>query len=57
VISPIGRIEVSGPILHRDREGPHTHLLSEVLAHRPLPEPSFALPEGYAAAVSIFPLQ
>jgi predicted Fe-S protein YdhL (DUF1289 family) len=57
VISPIGRIEVSGPILHRDREGPHTHLLPEVLAHRPLPEAGFALPEGYAAGVSIFPVQ
>ena len=53
VISPIGRIEVSGPILHRDREGPHTHLLPEVLAHPPLPESGFALPEGYKAGISI----
>lgn len=57
VISPIGRIEVSGPILHRDREGPHTHLLSEVLAHRSLSEAGFVLPEGYAAGVSIFRLR
>jgi predicted Fe-S protein YdhL (DUF1289 family) len=57
VISPIGRIEVSGPILHRDHKGPHTHLLSEVLARRPLPGAGFALPEGYAAGVSIFPLR
>jgi predicted Fe-S protein YdhL (DUF1289 family) len=57
VISPIGRIEVSGPILHRDHEGPHTHLLSEVLAHPTLPESGFALPEGYAAGVSIFPVR
>jgi predicted Fe-S protein YdhL (DUF1289 family) len=57
VISPIGRIEVSGSILHRDREGPHTHLLPEVLARRPLPEADFALPEGYTAGVSIFPVR
>jgi predicted Fe-S protein YdhL (DUF1289 family) len=57
VISPIGRIEVSGPILDRDHEGPHTHLLPEVLSHRTLPKAGFALPEGYAASVSIFPLR
>jgi predicted Fe-S protein YdhL (DUF1289 family) len=54
VISPIGRIEVFGPILHRDREGPHTHLLPEQLAYRHEPESGFALPEGYTAGVSIF---
>jgi predicted Fe-S protein YdhL (DUF1289 family) len=57
VISPIGRIEVSGSILHRDRDGPHTHLLPEVLSHRTLPGSGFALPEGYAAGVSIFPVR
>ena len=57
VISPIGRIEVSGPIFHRDREGPHTHLLPEILAYRQLPVSGFALPDGYAAGVSIFPLR
>jgi predicted Fe-S protein YdhL (DUF1289 family) len=54
VTSPIGRIEVSGPILHRDREGPHTHLLPEHLACRHELESGLALPEGYAAGVSIF---
>jgi hypothetical protein len=57
VVSPIGRIEVFGPILARDREGPHTHLLPEVVTLRPLPEAAFALPEGYAAGVSVFPLR
>jgi hypothetical protein len=31
VTSPIGRIEVFGPILNPDREGPHTHLLRSIL--------------------------
>ncbi|HTT79769.1 MAG TPA: DUF1289 domain-containing protein [Stellaceae bacterium] len=55
VVSPIGRIEVSGPILDSDRAGPHTHLLPELLAHRGEHEPGFALPEGYAAGASIVP--
>jgi predicted Fe-S protein YdhL (DUF1289 family) len=57
VISPIGRIEVSGSILHSDREGPHTHLMPEHLAYRHELESGFALPEGYAAGVSIFPMR
>jgi predicted Fe-S protein YdhL (DUF1289 family) len=57
VISPIGRIEVSAPILNSDRKGPHTHLLPELLAHRREQEPGFALPEGYTAGVSIFPMR
>jgi predicted Fe-S protein YdhL (DUF1289 family) len=57
VISPIGRIEVFGPILHRDREGPHTHLLPELLKYRREQQPGFALPEGYQTGVSIFPTQ
>lgn len=47
VIWPIGRIEVAGPILRAGREGPHTHLLPEFLAHKRELEPGFALPEGY----------
>jgi predicted Fe-S protein YdhL (DUF1289 family) len=57
VISPVGRIEVSGPILRSDREGPHTHLLPELLARRHEKEPDFPLPEGYEAGVGIFPVR
>jgi len=57
VISPIGRIEVSGPILDRDREGPHTHLLPELLGQRHEQQPGFALPEGYQPGLSIFPMR
>lgn len=56
LISPIGRIEVSGPILRSGHEGPHTHLLPDLLAYRRELEPGFSLPEGYAAGVSIFPI-
>jgi predicted Fe-S protein YdhL (DUF1289 family) len=56
LISPIGRIEVYAPILRLGREGPHTHLLPNLLALGHELEPGFALPEGYAAGVSIFPL-
>ena len=54
VISPIGRIEVFGPIVRSDREGPHTHLLPKLLASGNEMEPGFALPEGYAAGASMF---
>jgi hypothetical protein len=57
VISPIGRIEVSGPILRSDREGPHTHLLPELLGYGHEQQPGFALPEGYQAGVSVFPMR
>src|SRR5271170_6369441 len=56
LISPIGRIEVSGPILRSSHEGPHTHLLPDLLAYGSELEPGFALPEGYAAGASIFPI-
>jgi predicted Fe-S protein YdhL (DUF1289 family) len=55
VISPIGRIEVSGSILHSDREGPHSHLLPDQLSYRHELGSGFALPEGYTAGVAIFP--
>ena len=54
VISPIGRIEVFGPIVRSDRGGPHTHLLPKLLACGTELEPGFALPEGYAVGASIF---
>jgi len=57
LISPIGRIEVAGPILRSGHEVPHTHLLPDLLAYGRELEPGFALPEGYAAGVSIFPVQ
>ena len=57
LISPIGRIEVSGPIIRSGHEGPHTHLLPDLLAYGRELEPGFALPEGYAAGVSIFQVQ
>jgi len=56
VISPIARIEVFGPIVRSDRGGPHTHLLPKLIACGNGLEPGFALPDGYAAGVSIFPL-
>jgi hypothetical protein len=52
----IGRIEVFGPIVRSDRAGPHTHLLPKLLAYRNELEPGFALPEGYAAGASMFPV-
>jgi predicted Fe-S protein YdhL (DUF1289 family) len=54
VISPIGRIEVFGPIVRSDRGGPHTHLLPKLLACGNELKPGFALPEGYAAGASMF---
>jgi predicted Fe-S protein YdhL (DUF1289 family) len=54
VISPIGRIEVFGPIVRSDREGPHTHLLPEFLAQGRELEPGFTLPEGYTVGASIY---
>ena len=54
VFSPIGRIEVCGPIIRSDRGGPHTHLLPQLLASRSELKPGFTLPEGYTAGVSMF---
>jgi hypothetical protein len=54
VISPIGRIEVVGPIVRSDRGGPHTHLLTKLLACGSELEPGFPLPEGYAVGASVF---
>jgi hypothetical protein len=56
VISPIGRIEVFGPIVRSNRGGPHTHLLPKLLACGTELEPGFALPEGNAVGASIFPV-
>lgn len=56
VISAMGRVEVSGPILRTDHAGPHTHLLPQLLAQGRELEPGFELPEGYVAGVSIFPV-
>jgi predicted Fe-S protein YdhL (DUF1289 family) len=55
VISPVGRIEVTGPILRTDHAGPHTHLLPPLLVQRRELEPGFDLPEGYLAAAVIYP--
>jgi hypothetical protein len=54
VISPIGRIEVFGPIVRSDPGGPHTHLLPQLLALGNELKPGLALPEGYVAGASIF---
>ncbi len=53
--SPLGRLEVTGPILRHDHQGPHTHLLPDLLAQRRELEPGFALPEGYAPCASFYP--
>jgi len=59
-ISPLGRIEVSQPIGIRDGapgtpEGPHTHLLPELLATGLELAPGRDLPPDYAPAASLFP--
>ena len=56
LISPIGRIEVSGPILRSGRAGPHTHLLPDLLAQGRELELGFTLPDGYTAGASFFPI-
>ena len=53
VSSPVGRIEVSGPIQRAVPSGPHTHLLPDLLAQERLLEPGFALPEGYVACATL----
>lgn len=55
VVSPVGRIEVAGPILRTDHSGPHTHLLPRLLTQRRELEPGFALPDGYLAGAVIYP--
>jgi predicted Fe-S protein YdhL (DUF1289 family) len=60
VISKIGRIEVSQPIGGRNGapgtpEGPHTHLLPELLGTGRELAPDRDLPPDYAPAASIFP--
>ena len=53
VSSPVGRIEVSGPIQRTASSGPHTRLRPDLLAQGRLLEPGFALPEGYVACVTL----
>ena len=53
VHSPVGRIEVSGPIQRAAPSGPHTHLLPDLLAQERLLEPGFALPEGYVPCATL----
>ncbi len=55
VVSPVGRIEVAGPILREGHAGPHTHLLPALLAQRREMEPGFDLPEGYLAGAVVYP--
>lgn len=55
VVSPVGRIEVTGPILREGHAGPHTHLLPPLLAQRREMEPGFDLPEGYLAGAVLYP--
>lgn len=54
-VSPVGRVEVEGPILRKDHSGPHTHLLPGPLAQRREMEPGFDLPEGYLAGAILYP--
>lgn len=55
VSSPVGRIEVIGPILRAAWSGPHTHLLPDLLAQGRTMDPGFALPEGYVACATLVP--
>jgi len=48
--TPLGRVEIDGPIDRADHAGPHTHLLPEHLAGGRLLESGLGLPEGYPAA-------
>jgi len=51
--TPLGRVEVEGPIDRADHAGPHTHLLPEHLAGgRPLGT-GLILPEAYLAAALV----
>jgi predicted Fe-S protein YdhL (DUF1289 family) len=50
LVSPLGRVEIDGPIDRADPECPHTHLLPEHLASdRPL-ESGLVLPDAYVAS-------
>lgn len=60
VISRLGRIEVTQPIGLRDGEpgtpeGPHTHLMPDLLASGRELAPGRELPPGYVPAASLFP--
>jgi len=55
VSSPVGRIEVTGPIQRAAPSGPHTRLLPDLLAQERLLEPGFALPEGYLPCATLVP--
>jgi predicted Fe-S protein YdhL (DUF1289 family) len=49
LMTPLGRVEIEGPIERADHRGPHTHLLPEELTRdRPL-QSGLALPEAYVA--------
>jgi len=50
LLTPLGRVEIEGPIDRADHAGPHTHLLPEHLAGgRPLSS-GLAVPEAYVTA-------
>ena len=55
VTSPVGRIEVTGPILRQGHCGPHTHLLPDLLAQERLHGPGLELPEGYLPCAMLVP--
>ena len=55
VASPLARIEIEGPILRQGHEGPHTHLIPELLAQKRELEPGSELPEAYAPCASFYP--
>ena len=50
LITPLGRVEIDGPIDRADLDGPHTHLLPEHLASGQPLRSGLALPDGYVAA-------
>jgi predicted Fe-S protein YdhL (DUF1289 family) len=51
--TPLGRVEIDGPIERADHDGPHTHLLPEYLAAGRQLRSGLALPEAYVAAALV----
>ncbi len=51
--SPLGRIEIDGPIDRADHDGPHTHLLPKQLAGEQPLRTGLALPEAYVASLLV----
>lgn len=57
-VSALGRIEVFSPIPPPDGaspEGPHTHVLPKLLAHRRLHAATVPIPEGLAPCLGVHP--